>query len=392
MRTPLVAIAVLAAGCGGGMRATTRSIPRHAPRVEMDPIRVEAQRDASGALRLTAYDAQSLFAAAGHDLAAGNCRRAVELYDRIAEQFPESRFVSASLYNAGLCLEDLHRDPQAVQRYTSLQSRLPDSPDIKDSLYRMGGCLERLGRWREAIATFDRALAREDLTGDERLEAMARRGAATFELGELVAAEQQMRDALLYYRHGSGAEPIQTDFFAAEAQYYLGEVLRIRFEAVRFTPMEAEMRRELEEKCQLLLDAQAAYILAIRVTNPHWAAAAGYRIGNLFSTLYDHIVAAPVPPELDAEQREIYFDELRRQVRPLVDKAVRVWERTMAMGARTGLGDNEWVERTRQGLERLRAFLNPPHPAGAPMTPPLPGQQNSGPGAGGRPSAGTISS
>jgi tetratricopeptide (TPR) repeat protein len=342
----------------------------------MDPVRIRAHRDDAGELRLEAYDAQSLFQAANQALSQNRCDRAVPLYDRIANEFPESRWVSASLYNGGLCLEELHRDAEAIDRYSQLRERLPDSPDVKDSLFRAGGCLERLERWPDVAATFERVLARTDLSGDERMEAMVHRGTAIFELGELDRADGLMREAILYYRHGSGAEPIQTDYFMAQAQYMLGEILRVRMESIRFSPSEAAMRIELEQKSRHLLDAQAAYILAIRVTNPHWAAAAGYRIGMLFSTLYDHIMAAPVPPELDAEQREIYFEELRRQIRPLVDKAMRVWTRTMEMGTRTGLGaQHEWVRRAEREMARLRALA----PASSPTPAPAPPQQNSGP-------------
>lgn len=362
--------------CGGGVRAHARAVPRTAAdRVQMDPVHIQARRDDSGELRLEAYDAESLFQAANRELSRGRCDRALPLYDRLANEFGDSRFASASLYNAGLCAEELHRDAAAIDRYELLRSRLPDSPDAKDSLFREGGCLERLSRWSDVVSAFERVLARQDLSGDERLEAMVRRGVGVFEQGDLDRTEALMREAIVYYRQGSGAEPIQTDYFVAEAQYMLGEVLRTRMEAVRFTPSESEMRIELEQKSRFLLDAQAAYILAIRITNPHWAAASGYRIGTLFSTLYDHIMAAPVPPELDAEQREIYFQELRRQIQPLVDKAVRVWSRTTEMGVRTGLGQNEWVERTEREMARLRALVPPP---ASPSSPPG-SQQESGP-------------
>jgi tetratricopeptide (TPR) repeat protein len=368
-------ISLVAAGCGGGVRAGSRATPRNASQVAMDPVRIQAHRDGGGELRLEAYDAESLFQAANRELSRNRCDRAVPLYDRIADEFPESRWVSASLYNGGLCLEELHQDAAAIQHYARLQTQIPDSPDVKDSLFRGGGCLERLERWPEVAGNFERVIARTDLSGDERMEALVRRATAVFHQGELDRTDALMREAILFYRHGSGADPIQTDYFMGQAQYFLGEVLRVRMEAVRFSPSESAMRIELERKSQFLLDAQAAYILAIRVTNPHWAAAAGFRIGVLFSTLYDHIMAAPVPPQLDAEQREIYFGELRRQIQPLVDKAMRVWTRTLEMGARTGLGRNEWVERAEREMTRLRALV----PA-TPTTTPAPApQQESGP-------------
>jgi tetratricopeptide (TPR) repeat protein len=338
-------------------------------------------------LHLESYDAEELFHEGFRRQNQADCAAAVQFYDRLASEFASSRFLSSALYDAGLCYEALDRFADAQARYDRLIRDLPESPDVKDALFRSGGCAEHLENAAKAEATFTTLLGREDLTPDEHLEAMTRHAAALLALERLDECEAEARRAIAFYRRAEGTQPIETDYFVAQAQYLLGEVLRVEFERIRFTADEAEMRRDLERKSRLLLDAQAEYILAIRTTNPHWAAASGYRIGEIFRNFYDHIMAAPVPASLDAEQREIYFEELRNQIRPLVQKAIRVWERTILMSERTGV-HNEWVERTNADLESVRRMLvdggSAPSPATEhappPAQPPAPArQQDPGP-------------
>jgi len=388
----LLLFSITLAGCGGGARQMGgRERPRRAETVEMEEIHVRATGEGED-LHLEAYDAEQLFHEGFARQNRAECAAAVQFYDRLSTEFRTSRFLSSALYNAALCYEHLERFEDARSRYDRLVAELPASADVKDALYRRGGCEERLSDGARAEATFTALLSRTDLTPDEQLEAMVRRGSALLLQDRLDECEEQIRGGLAFYRRGAGPERFETDFFVAQAQYMLGEVLRVHFERVRFQAGEAEMRRDLELKSRLLLDAQTEYILAIRVTNPHWAAAAGFRIGEIFSNFYAHIMAAPVPPEVaaDPEAREIYFEELRSQIRPLVQKAIRVWERTILMSERTGI-HNEWVDRTTEQLDQVRRMLvgggaaaspsAPAAPAAPARPPPVPagGQQDPGP-------------
>jgi hypothetical protein len=138
-----------------------------------------------------------------------------------------------------------------------------------------------------------------------------------------------------------------------------------------------KMAEQLEDKCQRLLSAQSAFIRAIKVGNPGWATAAGYKIGAMYEELYDDMVNLPVPPDLTSEQAQLYISELKSRVNILITKAMLVWERSLDMAHRTG-ADNEWVQRTETSLQRLRELIaNQPvstsvpdsRPAAAPTPP-----------------------
>src|SRR5712672_1242063 len=94
----------LCSACGG-TGAGKPTMPERQV-VEMDELRISAARGQQG-YQLDAYDAADLFKRATDLLNQKKCREAVELYDRLVKEFESSRYTSASLYNAGLCLQAL---------------------------------------------------------------------------------------------------------------------------------------------------------------------------------------------------------------------------------------------------------------------------------------------
>src|SRR5207237_149709 len=107
---------------------------------------------------------------------------------------------------------------------------------------------------------FVRLLDRPDLTADDRIEAIARRGFAQFNLGDLEAAEKTFRSALAYKQKIETEERLGTDFYLAFSQYHLGQINHQRFRSVSLRLPESQMERDLDLKASLLLQAQRAYI------------------------------------------------------------------------------------------------------------------------------------
>lgn len=359
---PLLALASLSLLAACGARPETSA----GPVVSLEETRIVARRTSGGELELDSYDASQLFQRA-YDLGRrGECDAAVELYDRVVAEFPSSRFVSPSLYNAGLCLRDEGELAGAVERWSTLLSRLPDAPDAKHARFLLTSALVELERWEPALESSEQLLDRSDLRSDERLEAMARRAESLLGLARVDDAERAARDALSYYRTRQGDEVIADEYFAAAANFVLAETLRMRSEALALPDADVAAQREiLDRRAQLLLDAQRAYFDTIRHTDARWAAAAGYQIGAMYEGLYAAITEAPVPPpppgrELGPDALEIYRREYRSQlaerVRPLIRHAIRYWELTLLMVERTGVR-SEWVERTRVQLDHARLRL-----------------------------------
>ncbi|MDB4977736.1 MAG: domain protein putative component of TonB system [Myxococcaceae bacterium] len=351
-----------------GARSPAATTP--AKVVEMDALRIVAKHDEAGSYSFESYDAEELFKRANGELDAGRCDQAVLMYDRLESEFPGSRYQSAALYNAGLCLAKLNQREAALAHFESLITKLPESPDVKHARFQAGHLQIALTRWEPAEQTAAALLARTDLDASERVEAMSISAEAQLGQDQLEAAERTAHQALTFYRTRP-SELIPDPYYAAAANFVLAEVIRLRGERMAFPDTnQDEQKAVLVKRAQLLLDAQREYFNTIRHTDAHWAAAAGHRIGAMYDTLWHALVSAPVPSTLSPGAKELYPQEMAKLIKPLLRHAIRYWELTLLMVERTGV-QTDWADATRKDLERTRQLLleQPPGAGGLPARP-----------------------
>lgn len=356
---------LLAAGC-----AHSRPAPRETT-VQMDPIVFQAEPGG----RVEMVDAASLFARASAAFGAKRFAEAAATFDRIVAEYPASRYVVPALYDAGLSLEGAGDLDAAAARYRRITVEHANAPDALDAWFRLGFVYTEAKSWAAAADTYAQILARRDLTLGDRIQAMTCRGVAQFSQPDLIAAERTLRDEQAYYQAHRDEERLDSDYFLAEGAYYLGEIAHQQYRALPVRLPEKQLARDLEAKARMLLVAQARFIDAMRVDNAEWATAAGYQIGSLYRELYDDLVGAPVPPALAGEARDVYLDEVRNRVKPLLERAISIHEKNVVMAERLG-AKTEWVRRSNEQVEQLKKLLLPGAPPPAqppePVTPPAP--------------------
>jgi tetratricopeptide (TPR) repeat protein len=358
-----LAVALALGACAHRQVAPTTGTP--VLRYEMEPIEIHATKGAAG-IQIESYDAEELFEQAGAALSQSRHDDAVRLYDKLLARFAESSFARPSMYNRGLALRDKKDWPAAVDAFKAMVEKYPTHADSKDALFQLGACHAELKNWPASGEVFVRLLDRPDLTADDRVEAMARRGFAQFSLGDLDAAEKTFRATLAYKRKIETEERLATDFYLAFSQYHLGEINHQRFRAIALRLPDTQMERDLDQKASLLLLAQRAYIDTIKYGNPAWASAAGFQVGSLYEELYDSFMQAPVPPNLEAEALSVYRDELHKKIRVLLEKSVRWYRENLLMVERLGV-DTDWAAKSKLAYAKLMRLLDPNAPLADPM-------------------------
>jgi TolA-binding protein len=396
----------LAAGCGttSGSGSGRQGGPPPVVQLDMEPMKIEATTDADGT-RIEAYDAAELFERAGKALSDKQHEQAARTYEKLLESFPDSSYARPSLYNLGLAHIGRKDWAAAVEAFRGLVEKYPAHPDAKDASFQLGACYAEQGNWPASAEVFARVLERSDLNADDRIEALARRGFAQWNLGDLDVAEKTFRAAMAYQRRIESQERLSTDFYLAFSQYHLGQIFHERFRKTALRLPEAQLDKDLEEKAHLLLTAQRAYIDTIKFGNPAWASAAGFQVGSLYEELYDAFMNVPVPSELDAEGRQIYVEELHKKIRILLEKSLRWQRENLLMIERLGV-TTDWAEKSRIAYAKLLHLLDPslpsegddllrrtepvPAPAVPPPVPKAPfrgGDQGTDPAPGGRDAA-----
>ena len=369
----LTLLALLAAGC-----ATTKAgKPGKSEVLQFDPVVITpGVRD----VEIANLNDEELFALGTSAFAAADYQKAERCFARLADAFPASKHHGAAVFNAGLSLEHQSKFTEALERFKALMDPEKGTGDALDASFRAAECYYHLDDYAPAIAILTAITDREDVPVQDRLQARVHRGICLLESGDLDGAERVLRDSLNFWAAKKDSDRLD-EYFPGQAQFFLGEIYRIFYERVELDPDQGEEKlgKDLENKCELLLSAQGHYLRTIRIGDGQWATAAGFRIGALYESLYDVMVSAKVPPGLDAEQTQIYREELRKKVRVLVTKAMGIYERTLAAAERIG-AENPFVSKTKESLDRLKQILlevpespaTPPAATEPPAEPPRP--------------------
>jgi tetratricopeptide (TPR) repeat protein len=354
-------LALVSAGAGCATSTQNQSTPVNpggpVVQYEMDPIRIDATKGPAG-VQLEAYDSPELFEQAGAALSDKRFDDAVRLYTKLLRNFPDSREARPALYNLGLAQAGRQDWGAAVAAFQRLVEKYPNHPDSRDALFQIGACYAEQTNWPASAEVFARILERADLSADDRIEAISRRGFAQFSLGDLDTAEKTFRAVQAYRKKIENEERLSTDFYLAFSQYHLAQITHRQFQAVQLRLPEAQMDKDLDEKARLLLQAQRGYIETIKFGNPAWASAAGFQVGSLYEELYDAFMHAPVPPNLQGDARDVYMEELHRKIRVLLEKSMRWQRENLLMIERLGV-NTDWAEKSKLAYAKLLRLLDP---------------------------------
>ncbi|HEV8324756.1 MAG TPA: hypothetical protein VG389_24275 [Myxococcota bacterium] len=321
--------------------------------LEMEPLRIDLTKVGEG-YEASFGEAAPLFDEANALVAAGDLAGAAVAYDKVAELYEDSRYALAARYDAGLMHEALGHFAEAAERYEKAARMAPGTPDAADALFRLGHCLGRLEKWERVRDVYREVLEVYELNASDSIEARTRLGVALTELGSVAEAEAELSAVLALRKDIERIERLDSPYFWAQAQFYLGEVWRLRTDAV---PLDAAgkkaLERDLEARARLLLVARRAYLDTVEIHNLYWATAAGMRLGQLLEDYRRAILEAPLPPELDTPEKvESYRRLLSDELDPAVYKAIAVYRSALEMAARTG-ARSKWVEETVVRLEAL---------------------------------------
>ncbi|MCA9560678.1 MAG: tetratricopeptide repeat protein [Myxococcales bacterium] len=357
----LVALVALTA-CG---RQNIRPDDKPSEPIEMEAMVVEFDPDAAEGEQVTAFDAQELFdegqaAAKRHDFAA-----CAEHYGKLLDRFPASRFAHATLYNRGLCLEQLKRHGEAAVHFRRHAQLATELRDRRDGEFRMGYNLVQSGDYPTAMHLYDMLLVQPDLGPADLAECHLRRGTALLRMKRYGEAERDLKHAMRRVEEAYG-DHLRGNDLLAEAHFRRAEIYQRLTHDVGLKLPVASMKGDLADKVKFFRQAQSSYIDALNVQHSYWATAAGLKLGELYEQFYMDVMQAEVPADFDALTRRYYLFELRKQLQPLLEQSLTIYEKNITMSERLG-AENEWVTETETRLARLRALIEETQRAASPL-------------------------
>lgn len=347
----LLLFAGCALACGGQPHEAkgAHDAPKTANEVEV-PRTVVTPTDASSIPELLA-DAKALSEAQRWSDAAA-------AYDRIYKLQPDGPTGEEAAWGAAFAYDHARNFEPAVARYALYIKRDPDSHRGHQAMVYASSLLVFLGRYAEAGVYAERLLKNaSDLSNIERIATLSARALALTDRGEDQQASYFIEKARNIVEDQQLDRAGQVPPNLAQLYYALGETRRLKAERISFQPVPPNFGAVLEQRCQLLLDAQSAYSDATRAYDPHWSAMAGYRIAELYQRLHEDLMAVKPPPSADEERkRQLWQGAVLTRYSVLLSKAKGMAQQTLAMAERTG-ERSEWVDRTRQALQAIEKAM-----------------------------------
>lgn len=323
--------------------------------LEFDDIPIVARPDA---VALADLNDEELYATGVAAAAADDHARAAMAFELLADEHRDSKHRPAALHQAGLALFRLQDYSGAVGRFLEAAEVYGATREGAEALFRAADSYWLIGDEESALGVLERLSRDEGIDPVRRVEADMKRAICFARLRRTTEAERLLRASLDRLR-GELADELEDRYLPSQAQFHLAEIYRTYFLEVELDPSrttQEKLLQDLEYKAQMLLSAQGHYLRCMRLGHPEWATASGFRVGELYQKLYEQLVDARLPMDLDPELADIYREELRSKVRVLVVKAIDAYEKTLATAERVG-ATNPFVQETREQLERLKTLL-----------------------------------
>ncbi len=362
--TALLVIGLLAASCATGERSRVDGEPNDEERkqseIDADPMLVQADPDGGPGRTVESKD---VFKKAYEAYKRRKYEQAVKHYEVILEYFEDSRFYKPSLYNAGLAYERLERWQRAAEVYRTILDRYPDETDTKDAYFRLAQVYDELEQYEPMAELMTQVMLREGLSTFDRIEAHLHRGMALLEMERPNEAASSFQNLLEINSEASPDDRLAKDSrYIVRAHFGMGRSYHQQLTEIPLSLPPESMGEDLDKKAKYLMQAQSHYLEALRQHHPHWSVAAGYKVGRLYEDFYSDIYSAEIPDDLSEEQVAMYFEELRQQIKPLMERAIEVYEKNLSLSKRIGETpqNNKWVRETSESLERMREYLSSP--------------------------------
>lgn len=371
-------------GILGAVGCATPSAPEPKPKptevIDFPPTVIH------GDARLARMNAEELLAEGRADFAAKLWKRAKAAFELLADRFPKSPHAPEAMLQAGRSAEALRQWDEARAWFSKLSDARNGTGDALEAAFRLAEADYALGQYAEAEQLLAEIAHRAALPASKRLEATVQQGICQVEQGAFSEAAVNLRAALALRASAADPDALGT-YFPAQAEFFLGEIDRLREEAVRLDPNLPVKRlgEELEQKASLLLSAQAHYLRAMGFEDPYWTIASGTEVGELYRRMYQALVKAPAPAEVKPSELKTYRDAVRKKIHVLLVKGIDAYQRTLDAASRLG-EKSAFTQRAREGLEAMKSLLlsQTPKPS-VPATPPpspgkslMPGKRSSG--------------
>ena len=301
--------------------------------------------------------ARELSAKAESALLGQHWEEAVAALSLLVSAEPANPKVPEWLMNLGMAYEQLGQRDKARATVQKVYEQFPNAPQARPALLRAATLHAYLEEWTALEAIGDKILARTDIDDVDRIMGLGTRGLGRVEQGRDLQASPDILDGLDLSDRTHYAAGNILPVAVAQLRFGLAEMRKTQSERIKFVPVPDDLLDKLEKRSMLLLQAQSSYTDTVRSVDPHWAAMAGYRVGEMYRNYHHDLADIPPPSEAKTDkQKEIFYAFMHIRYRNLLLKGLAQLDQTIALGERIG-DKSAWIERAKTAKTEMEKSL-----------------------------------
>ncbi len=306
----------------------------------------------------------ALFKSARNFEEAGEWLKAIETYEILVNQYPDSKEVLAALNNIATDYKEMEDYENVARTNIRIFKTFPGTQEAENALYNASLFFAKAEAWQDAINAnnlyirtypgnveskdllFENAkyyLKLDNLAEANRIyeqfarvypndpltvEAFFNRGVYYFERDKIDSAKMEFRNAIRKSDEFARAGKDPNLYYAAEANYKLGQILYNEYKAIHLTYPQERLRVQLEEKQRKLKEVEDAFTQVIRMGSIR-SFEAMYRIAEAYEEFANSIANQTLPENLTREQRLVEEDRVFRATVPAYDRAVEEYRNVL---------------------------------------------------------------
>jgi tetratricopeptide (TPR) repeat protein len=351
--------------------ATSRvgeSIYKNGERLEQEGYHLEAAKEYfrvyEEAVDYVDFVDLALFKSARNFEQAGEWKRAIETYEILVTNYRQSKQVLPALNNIAADYKELEDYYNVAKTNERVFETFSGSPEAENALFNASLFYAKAEAWQEGIRTnnlyiqtyptnpeskdllFENAryyLKLDDLANANRIyqefanlypndpltiEAFYNRGVYYYDRGEFETAKVEFNKAIQRSSEFARAGRDPNLYYAAEANYKLGQILYHEYKAIQLSYPQSALRAQLERKQAMLKDVQESFTRVIALGSVR-SFEAMYRIAEAYEEFANAVANQQLPENLSKDEKLVQQDQVFRAAVPAYDRAVEEYKNVL---------------------------------------------------------------
>ncbi|MBD3374933.1 tetratricopeptide repeat protein [candidate division KSB1 bacterium] len=300
------------------------------------------------------FQERALYAAAAQFQKSGQITQAALALEKLAQDFPSAELADESLYSAAGFREQNSEWALAAMDYLRLYETYPGSKHAPRALKNAAMCYENIEDWLAAKKIYGKYANAFPENVQEVIECLYKSGEMSYKSGDFSQAEKDFQQTLDAFHYESSKGKFIDNYFAAQAQFMLGEIYYRDFANIELLP---PFRENLKRKRDLLAKVLNTYKEALEFQVADWSTAASYKIGMAFEELVRAFMESPIPSGLSPEQSDAYTRNLAESTKTYKQSALKTYQRVVEQ-AEINQIENTWVTQSRERIDILEKELD----------------------------------